>query len=164
MSTHLIQNIKDIDISDSESENESEREDNTRNVKTSKEFDNTVREYLKLNLEIEELQGIMKEKKKKRKPHEENILKYLKAVGEKVVEVTNKKLDEKSKKTILTKFRLRKNKSETKKKIDSTIIKESIMEKVKDAKMVAEILKLMESKRVTVTNVNLKVTRDREKK
>jgi hypothetical protein len=140
LSSMSTNNDIDINVSDNESDNE-------QNIKVSEEFKKNVIAFVRIDDELKELQNKIKELRKERKPCEEYVLKYLDSQGEKVVEVGTSKL--------------RKNKSETKKKVDTSIIKEAIMEKVTDPIIVADIMKLMESKRVTVTSVNLKRTNER---
>ena len=92
----------------------------------------------------------MSELREQRKPCEQYILKYLDNVNENVIEITNGKL--------------RKNKSETKAAVSQDVMKVAISEKIKDPKIVEEILKLMEEKRPMNTHVNLKRTGTRPDK
>ena len=141
--------ISEIDKEESLSDNEIE-EKSIDAMKVTKEFQENVVKFVKLDDLIRKKQEEIGELKDQRKPCEEYILKYLDQVNENVIEITNGKL--------------RKNKSETKASLSQDVIKHAILEKIKDPKTVEEILKLMEDKRPLSTHVNLKRTGKRAKK
>lgn len=132
--------------SESESDNESTSNstDDVGKVKITKEFQENVIKYIKLDDAIKKKQEEISELKKQRVPCEKNILKFLEDNDENVIDVTDGKL--------------RKNKSTTKQKLTEDIIKSAIGQYEKDPKIVEEILKAMDVKRPEVTHVNLKRT------
>jgi len=113
-------------------------------IKISKEFQENVVKFVKLDDLMKKKQQEMTELREQKKPCEQFILKYLDDVNENVIEITDGKL--------------RKNKSETKSAINQDIMKLAISEKIKDPQIVEDILKLMEEKRPMNSNVNLKRT------
>ena len=145
----------DIDASTSpEPSNYSKNDDDSidneaEQITVSKEFQENVIKFVKLDDLIRKKQKEMNELKQQRKPCEEFILKYLDEIGESTVDISNGKL--------------RKNKSETLTPLTKDIIKDSILGKVGDPKIADEILKQME-KRPKKTNVNLKRTKKRAPK
>jgi len=130
--------------------NDDGKEQSIDQLKISKEFQENVVKFVKLDDLMRKKQQEMSELREQRKPCEQYILKYLDDVNENVIEITNGKL--------------RKNKSETKSSINQDIMKNAITEKIKDPKIVEEIMKLMEEKRPLSTHVNLKRTGTRDKK
>jgi hypothetical protein len=130
-------------------EDEEENASNTDSVNVTKEFQENVIKFVKIDDLIRKKTTELAELKSQKKPIETFILKYLDQVNETVVEITNGKL--------------RKNKSETKAGLTIDIIKEAIEKKVKDPKIVEEILKSMEDLRPKATRVNLKRTSVRDK-
>ena len=136
--------ISDDDYSDSESDSGSE---DLADVKITREFQENVQKYVKIDDLIKKKQGEIKELKLKKTPCEKHILKFLEEVDENVIDISDGKL--------------RKNKSTTKKKITEDVMKAAISEYVKDPIQVAAILESMESKRAEVTHVNLKRTAKR---
>lgn len=121
-----------------------DKEKSIDQVKISKEFQENVVKFVKLDDLMRKKQQEMTELREQRKPCEQYILKYLDNVDENVIEITNGKL--------------RKNKSETKAALTQDVMKSAISEKVSDPKLVEEILKIMETKRPLNTHVNLKRT------
>lgn len=136
-------NVSGFDDSNSESE------DTKSNVTVTREFQEKVIKYVKMDDLIRKKQKELSELKKQRKPCEEFILKYLANVDESTIEITGGKLI--------------RNKAETKESLKQEYIKEAISEKVQDPKVVEEILQLMESKRPRKTRVNIKRTSVRKK-
>lgn len=110
-----VDDVENIDI----------EEDEPEEIVVPDEFKNTVRKFLTVDDEIKAKQAEIKELKDKKKPCEEYILLYLDKLNRKELEAgTNK---------------LRKNQSETKKKIDSKIIKDSIGDKLKNPALVKKV-------------------------
>lgn len=128
---------------------EDDAKSNTDSINVTKEFQENVIKFVKIDDLIRKKTNEVAELKSQKKPIETFILKYLDQVNESVVEITNGKL--------------RKNKSETKAGLTIDIIKEAIEKKVKDPKIVDDILKSMEDMRPKATRVNLKRTSTREK-
>tara|TARA_B100002019_G_C21237599_1_gene583651 strand:- start:838 stop:1305 length:468 start_codon:yes stop_codon:yes gene_type:complete len=127
-----------------------EIEDEAEKINVSKEFEEKVIKYVKLDNLIRKKNAEIKELKEQRKPCEEFILKYLDSIGQNTIDITGGKL--------------RRNKSETKTSINNDIIKKSLTEKIKDPMAVEEILKIMEENRPLKTSINLKRTNERAKK
>lgn len=113
-------------------------------LKISKEFQENVIKFVKLDDLMRKKQQELSELREQKKPCEEYILKYLDSIDENVINITDGKL--------------RKNKSETKTSINQDIIKKAISKKITDQKLLDEILKEMEESRPTNTHVNLKRT------
>jgi len=152
--TSVISEIGRDDSISSDSNSGDERDDDKSSggdkeksidqVKISKEFQENVVKFVKLDDLMRKKQQEMTELRDQRKPCEQYILKYLDSVDENVIEITNGKL--------------RKNKAETKAALTQDVMKNAISEKVSDPKIVEEILKIMETKRPLSTHVNLKRT------
>lgn len=136
----------DVIVPDEDEEEDASKADS---VNVTKEFQENVIKFVKIDDLIRKKTTELAELKSQKKPIENFILKYLDQVNETVVEITNGKL--------------RKNKSETKSGLTVDIIKEAIEKKIKDPKVVEEILKNMEDMRPKATRVNLKRTSVREK-
>lgn len=107
-----------------------------------KEFQENVINFVKYDDEINKKQEELKELKKKKKPCEEFILKYLDLMGENIIQISNGKLT--------------KNKKETKSSINADIMKKAIFDKVKDEKLTEDILKSMENMRTINSEINIK--------
>lgn len=137
---------EDVIVPDEDDEEENSKADS---VNVTKEFQENVIKFVKIDDLIRKKTTELAELKSQKKPIETFILKYLDQVNETVVEITNGKL--------------RKNKSETKSGLTVDIIKEAIEKKIKDPKIVEEILKSMEDMRPKATRVNLKRTSVRDK-
>ncbi|QKF94025.1 putative V-type ATP synthase subunit I [Fadolivirus algeromassiliense] len=136
--------ISEIDHDDSISE-DSEKEGKTlEELKISKEFQENVVKFVKLDDLIRKKQQELSELREKRKPCEQYILKYLDNIKENVIEITDGKL--------------RKNKSETKQALSQDMIKAAILKKVQDPQIVESIMKDMEEGRPLNTHVNIKRT------
>lgn len=138
------------DVEDSNSEEGDDQTDKLDKVQVTKEFQENVVKYVKLDDLIRKKQQELSELKERRKPSEEYILKYLDSVDENIIEITDGKL--------------RKNKSETKASLNQDIIKNAISETITDPAIVEEIMKKMETKRPLNTHVNLKRTTKRQVK
>ncbi len=135
--------ISEIDRDDSIS-SDSDEEKALDKMKITKEFQENVVKFVKLDDLMRKKQEELAELRKKRKPCEEYILKYLDNIKENVIEITDGKL--------------RKNKSETKQALSQDMIKGAILEKIEDPMIVEAILKSMEEKRPMNTHVNIKRT------
>ena len=147
LASELISEIdkKDDDSSSSYSDETSYDDGKSvQSVKVSKEFQENVLKFVKLDDLVRKKQQELSELKEQRKPCEQYILKYLDKIDQNMIEISDGKL--------------RKNKSETKAALSQDIIKASIAEKVKDPQIVEEILKAMEDKRPLSTHINIKRT------
>lgn len=139
----------------SEKQTSANNENNNKNnnvddsVKITKEFEENVINYVKIDDIIRKKDKELKQLKLLKKNNEKFILKYLDTVGEKVIEITDGKL--------------RKNKSETKKSLSIAAITNIIKEKIKDQKIIEEILNDVNNKREKVVHVNLKRTKKKTK-
>ena len=151
LASELISEI-DRDDTSSSASNDSTYDDgkSVQSVKVSKEFQENVLKFVKLDDLIRLKQQELSELKEKRKPCEQYILKYLDHIDQNMIEISDGKL--------------RKNKSETKAQLSQDIIKSAILEKVKDPSIVEDILKAMEDKRPLSTHVNIKRTGGTKKK
>lgn len=137
-----MQNLEEDLMPDTDTTNDSFSDEDKKPV--SKEFQEHVVKYVKLDDVIRKKQSELSELKDQRRPSEEYILKYLDNIGENMIEISTGKL--------------RKNKSETKKALSQDIIQKVLLESVKDEAQVEEILKKMEETRPLNTHVNLKRT------
>lgn len=136
--------ISEVDKDDSISDDSDNDEKAIDKVKISKEFQENVVKFVKLDDLIRKKQKEICDLKEQKKPCEQFILKFLDQIEENVIEITNGKL--------------RKNKSETKAALSQDVIKNAISEKIKDSKTVEDILSLMDTLRPLNTHVNLKRT------
>jgi len=137
------------EISDSEDdENENEGEDGNYELKD--EFREKVVAYVKSDDRIRELQKLVKEQQKLKKDSEEAILRHLERLGESMINISGGKI--------------RKNQYESKGALKKEFIKDSILDKIKDPKVVEDILNKMEEKRETKINISLKRTFERDNK
>ena len=145
------QDDSDLDESISVGSNdEDDVEEASSKIEISKEFQEKVVKYVKIDDLIRKKTEEIAELKKQRKPCEDYILKELEKTGENVIDITNGKL--------------RKNKAETKTALSQDIIKDAILKKVQDPSIVEDILKDMDDKRPVKSHVNIKRTCAREKK
>lgn len=114
-------------------------------VKITKEFQENVIKYVKLDDLLKIKQEEMAALKEQIKPCEQYLLTALSALNEESIGITNGSLIKK--------------KVETKKSLSGEIIKNSLLEKIKDINVVEDIMKTMESKRETTTRTDLKRTK-----
>ncbi len=127
----------------------SKDEDEDDDVQVTKEFQESVVKFVKMDDLIRQKQAEIKELKDKRNVCEKSILKYLDEVDENVIEITNGKL--------------RRNKAETKPPLSLEVIKKAIEDDVTNPETVQKIMKRMDDRKPAV-HVNLKRTSAREKK
>jgi hypothetical protein len=137
------------EISDSEDDDQENDQENEDNYELKDEFREKVVLYVKSDDRIRELQKLVKDQQKIKKDNEEAILRHLERLGESMINISGGKL--------------RKNQYESKGALKKESIKESILERIKDPKVVEEILIKMEDKRETKMNVSIKRTFEREK-
>lgn len=117
-------------------------------IKITKDFQENVIRYVKLDDLIREKQDEIKELKQQAEPCKEFIIKYLDQIKTNAIEVTN--------------GRIIKNKSESKTPLNKDIIKEALKGKIQDAKKIEEIINLMDELRPVKERVNLKRTFSRK--
>ena len=141
--------LTDLEVSyESDSEPGSEDEGEEKKVVLSKEFQETVIKFVKIDDIVRKKEKELKELKNQRKPYEKYILDYLETVNENVIDISTGKL--------------RKNKFETKVPLTLDIMRNAIKEKVKDVKVVEDIIKLMDTLRPKNVRINLKRTSNRD--
>jgi len=137
------------EISDSE-DDDNQNEDDDGNYELKDEFREKVVAYVKSDDRIRELQKLVKEQQKLKKDSEEAILRHLERLGESMINISGGKL--------------RKNQYESKGALKKEFIKDSILDKIKDPKIVEDILAKMEDKRETKVNISIKRTFERDNK
>jgi hypothetical protein len=138
------------EISDSEDDdNENNNEEDNGNYELKDEFREKVVSYVKSDDKIRELQKLIKEQQKLKKDSEEAILRHLERLGESMINISGGKI--------------RKNQYESKGALKKEFIKDSILDKIKDPKVVEDILAKIEDKRENKINISLKRTFERDK-
>jgi hypothetical protein len=138
------------EISDSEDDDNEKEEDEGGEYELKDEFREKVVLYVKSDDRIRELQKLVKDQQKIKKDSEEAILRHLERLGESMINISGGKI--------------RKNQYESKGALKKEFIKDSILEKIKDPKVVEDILAKMEDKREAKMNVSLKRTFERDNK
>jgi hypothetical protein len=118
----------------------------TDEIEISKEFQENVIAFVKFDDLIRQKQSEITDLKKKRKPKEDYILKYLDHIDETTIEISGGKL--------------RKNKAETKVPLNQDYIKAAIATKVSNPDIIEDIMKKMDT-RPTKVNINIKRTSKR---
>lgn len=134
-------------MSESDSSNKSNKSNNS--VDVTNEFKENVIAFVKYDDLIRQKMTEIAELKKKRKPKEDYILKYLEKIDETTIDISGGKL--------------RKNKAESKVPLNQDYIKKAIGKKVVNPVTIEEIMNDMDN-RPTKVNVNLKRTSKRAKK
>ena len=137
------------EISDSEDDDD-DNENEGVDYELKDEFREKVVLYVKSDDRIRELQKLVKEQQKIKKDSEEAILRHLERLGESMINISGGKI--------------RKNQYESKGALKKEFIKDTILDKIKDPKVVEEILMKMEDKRETKINISLKRTFERDNK
>ena len=143
-------NKKEKDNEDNEDNSDSENSE--VEYEYSQEFKEKVKTYVKNDDKIRELQQEIKKLNAIKKTAEMDILKHLERLGENNINITGGKL--------------RINQYESKDSLKETIIKEAITEKIKDPKIMENIIEIINEKRVNNAKiqVSLKRTFERGKK
>lgn len=144
MSNNSDTDSSQSDYSNTETTN-TQTEQTEDDVEVTKEFQERVIKFIKLDDMMREKQKEIKELRSQRKICEDYILKSLDKMDEKVIDITN--------------GRLRKNKAKTKSTLTNDMIKTAILEEVGDPKKVEKIMASMEERRPKVTHTNLKRTK-----
>jgi hypothetical protein len=140
------------DISDVENsvDNDTSSDDEIEKKKVSKEFQENVIKYVKIDDLLDKKKTEMAELKKQLKPCEEYISKHLEKIGEKEIDITNGKI--------------KRVKSEKPSALNMELIKETLLTKIKDPKEVDELLQIMDIARPINKTVSIKRTRNKTKK
>jgi L-cysteine desulfidase len=138
-----------IDKDDESLSDESENNDEEK-IKISKEFQENVVKFVKLDDLIQKKQEELSELKQQKKPCEEYIIKYLDGIKTDVIQITN--------------GTIKKNKSESKASINSDLVKKTISQKITDPLLLDAIMKELELARQTSIKVNLKRTGSKVKR
>ena len=136
-------------MSGSDSSKKSNKSNGSDSIDVSNEFKENVIAFVKYDDLIRQKMAEIAELKKKRKPKEEYILKYLEKIDETTIDISSGKL--------------RKNKAESKVPLNQDYIKKAIGKKVANPKTIEEIMNDMDN-RPTKVKVNLKTTSKRAKK
>lgn len=137
--------VSQLHDSDSDYDSDSESGDEstmTESIQVSKDFQEKVVKFVDIDDKIKEKQSELTELRKKLKPLEEYIIKYLDDVDETTVDLNNGKLKKDSK--------------ETKSAVNLELIKSVIVEKIEDEDLIDTIMEAMENKRQTKVKVGIK--------
>lgn len=144
--THTVTEMHNS--SDSETSTEESEEKKVANVKITKEFQEQVIKYVRLDDLIKEKQEELSELKGQMKPCEEYILSSLEHLNQSSIGITNGTLIKK--------------KVEKKTPLSSEIIKAGLLKKFDDANAVEELIKMIEGERTVKTKTDLKRTKVRQ--
>lgn len=136
--------VTEIDCSGSSS-SEEETGKELKQIKITKEFQENIIKYVKLDDLIKQKQEELTELKNQLKPCEQYILTSLESLNETSIGITNGSI-------------IKKN-IEKKSALSPEMIKAALLEKVTDANVVEDIIKLMEAKRTVSVKTDLKRTR-----
>lgn len=144
-STEMTTTITEIHDSNSDGSSSTEETDNKlAGIKITKQFQENVIKYVKLDDLIKQKQSEISELKEQLKPCEAYIITSLESLNESSIGITNGTLVKK--------------KVEKKSSLNPEIIKAGLLKKLKDANAVEELLKLIEGERSTTTRTDLKRT------
>ena len=146
------ENNKNNEKREDNNDDNSDSENSEVEYEYSQEFKEKVKTYVKNDDKIRELQQEIKKLNVIKKTAEMDILKHLERLGENNINITGGKL--------------RINQYESKDSLKETIIKEAITEKIKDPKIMENIIEIINEKRVNNAKiqVSLKRTFERGKK
>ena len=138
--------VTEIHDSNSQSNDSSSGEEANKlsSIKITKEFQENVIKYVKLDDLIKQKQEELSELKEQLKPCEQYIISSLDTLNESSIGITNGTLIKK--------------KVEKKSPLNQEIIKAGLLKKLKDANAVEELLKLIEGERSSTTRTDLKRT------
>ena len=139
-----------IDEISSSEDDEQQNEGDEGDYELKDEFREKVVLYVKSDDRIRELQKLVKDQQRVKKDSEEAILRHLERLGESMINISGGKI--------------RKNQYESKGALKKENIKDSLLDKIKDLKIVEDILTKMEEKRETKINISLKRTFERDNK
>jgi len=139
-----------IDEISSSEDDEQQNEGDEGDYELKDEFREKVVLYVKSDDRIRELQKLVKDQQRIKKDSEEAILRHLERLGESMINISGGKI--------------RKNQYESKVALKKENIKDSLLDKIKDLKIVEDILNKMEEKRETKINISLKRTFERDNK
>ena len=144
-----IENDNDNDDNDDNVNNNNDNDQPKNTIVVTKEFTEQIIKFITYDDIIKQKEDEIKELKKKRTPHEKFIMDYLAKLNEEGIDVTG--------------GALKITKSETKTPVSKDNIKDVISKKIKDVKIVEEILSDIEKSRKVSTKTNLKRSYAKEK-
>ena len=143
ITTTTVTEIHDSNSNSNDSSSEEEA-NKLSSIKITKEFQENVIKYVKLDDLIKQKQEELSELKEQLKPCEQYIISSLDTLNESSIGITNGTLIKK--------------KVEKKSPLNQEIIKAGLLKKLKDANAVEELLKIIEGERTTATRTDLKRT------
>ena len=135
------------DVSESES---SDGESEVESVKVSKEFEENIIKYVRIDDIIRKKQAEISELKKQKKTHEDFMVEYLKKINQTEIGITNGKL--------------KLDEQERKESLKNDTIKVALLDKIKDPIEIDKIMEMIEEARPIVKKTSIKRLMDREKK
>ncbi len=141
-------NNEDNENNENDEEN-SGSEDSDVEYEYTEEFKEKVKTYVKNDDKIRELQQEIKKLNNIKKTAETDILKHLERLGENNINITGGKL--------------RINQYESKDSLKETIIKEAITEKIKDPKIMENIIEIINEKRINNAKIQISLKRTFER-
>ena len=141
--------------SESESENESESVNESIDISINEyefkdEFEKHIREYVKIDNNIKDHKNSIKELNTKKEATQIEIMKHLERLGENYIKING--------------GTLRINQYESKGGLKEALIKDAILEKVKNPKMVEEIMEIIDDKRENNKKLQKSLKRTYERK
>lgn len=146
---NMTKDLTQIISNGGDDKNENEGETNN-GIPVSKEFNENVIKYLKFDDKIKEIEGSVRELRKKRDECEKIILKHLMELKKDYVSTSNGKLSL--------------NTKETKGPVSKENIKTVLSKKINDTKIVEEILSEIENSRQVKTKTNIERNKDKPPK
>jgi len=142
-------NSGDDESNNSGSDNSNDSDDSDVEYEYTDEFKEKVKSYVKADDQIRELQQEIKKFNVIKKTAEINILKHLERLGENNINITGGKL--------------RINQYESKDSLKEAIIKEAITEKIKDPKIMENIIETINEKRINNAKIQISLKRTFER-
>jgi hypothetical protein len=137
---------------DNKTDNKTENSDNENNIaeyEFLQDFEEKVKQYVKSDDKIRELQLQIKELNAIKKKSEQEILKHLERLGDSKINISGGKL--------------RVNQYESKDGFKETIVKDVMIDKIKDPKIVETIFETINEKRKNNSTIQLSLKRTFEK-
>lgn len=138
-------------VSDDDSDSESsDGESEVESVKVSKEFEENIIKYVRIDDIIRKKQAEISELKKQKKTHEDFMVEYLKKINQTEIGITNGKL--------------KLDEQERKETLKNDTIKLALLDKIKDPIEIEKIMEMIEEARPIVKKTSIKRLMNREKK
>ena len=141
--------IKNSDEDDKSSDENNSEDESKHEYEYTEEFAKKVKQYVKDDDKIRELQLELKKLNTAKKAAEQDILKHLERLGENNINITGGKL--------------RINQYESKESLKEDIIKEAIGEKIKDPKIIENIFNKINEKRTAGKKIQVSLKRTFER-